>query len=82
MRGTYHLCNFPLAEEQACLGGEGPTQTPWQLEAVKTNPGDWLPRFQVVFHGEILTFSESATYFLSRSYGSGFIPTHCVVKHP
>lgn len=24
MRGTDHLCDFPLAEEQACLGGEGP----------------------------------------------------------
>lgn len=23
MRGTYHLCYFPLAEEQASLGGEG-----------------------------------------------------------
>ena len=26
MRGTYHLCYFSLAEEQACLGGEGSTQ--------------------------------------------------------
>lgn len=64
MRGTYHLCDFPLAEEQACLGGEGRDplefasykQTPWQLEAVKTNPGDWLPRFQVFSMEESLHF--------------------------